>query len=261
MQKYSQTYPIVASDMDITYHITPNAVLLYFQDCFARFLTTRHLAAFDIINDHLIWVIYDFDLTVIDRRPLWSDNVRVEIWFSKITPVKIFVNYRVYDENDAPFAEGSSCWVVINSDTKRPFAAKDMLANAGIEAIDDTIQNVSALPKPDNANHTAIEHRVNVTDLDFNGHVCNRSYISIAMGAAPVGFVMSYIPQHMHVKFVREAFINQVLTCRIIKSATKPNTFWHQIVNAEGQDICHIYSEWKENNEGNTDDVARLVRR
>ncbi len=261
METYKYVYPIVASDMDITYHITPNPILLYFQDSFARYLSSKRLAAFDIIDQNLIWVITEIDINVIGKRPLWSDQIQVEIEFAEISSVRIYVNYKVLDSNGIPFVEGTSCWVIINSVTKRPFAAREMLHEAGICVNPDSKKKeIKGTASSNQELYKEVQHQVNVTDLDFNGHVCNRSYLSIAMGTAPLDFIKTHAPKRFHIKFVREAFFGELLTCELFKATDVENVFWHKIISSQEKEICSIYSEW-ETEDAYSDNVAEIVKR
>ena len=172
MNIYQQSYSILASDMDITYHITPNAIMLYFQDCFARYLTSKRLAAFDIIHDNLIWVITDFDLKFVKDRPLWASDIKVKIRFTEISSLRIYVDYWICDGNDETFAQGSSIWVILNTENRRPVAAKEMLEAGGILATDKGTPCKIPAVTTEKVLVKEVEHLVNVTDLDFNGHVC-----------------------------------------------------------------------------------------
>ena len=258
MENYQQSYSILASDMDITYHITPNAIMLYFQDCFARFLSSKRLAAFDIIKENLIWVISDFELNFVKERPLWSSDINVKIQFSNISSVRIYVDYWICDKNDEVFAEGTSTWAIINSITKRPFGAKEMLEEGGITA-NGNAQEIRTIPKTIEEPFKEIEHQVNVTDLDFNGHVCNRTYLSISMGTVPLEFIKSYSPRYMHIKFNRESFFGEILTCKVIKGENQ--SYWYDIINSKNKNICNIYVEWEDNKETLSKDVSELIER
>ena len=50
MESYTHRYSLTAADMDTRYRMTPNAVLLYYQDCWARYMACLHLAAFDVVK-------------------------------------------------------------------------------------------------------------------------------------------------------------------------------------------------------------------
>lgn len=261
MTVYRKQYTVVASDMDVTYRMTPNAVMLYFQDAFARCLTARRLAAFDLVQQQLLWVITGFEVDYCGERPLWSDEVGVEIRFSAITPVRTYVAFRLYDAHNGLFAEGNSCWVLINSVTKRPCAVQPLLAAAGITADGEEVPAMDWLAGRPGSLAFEVKHQVNVTDLDFNGHVCNRSYLSIAMATAPLDFVRSAVPRQLKIRFLREAFMGEELTCSVFSSPAEPLTYWHEIGNAQGKAVCSICSRWEPVGTGGLRDVAELVTR
>ena len=260
MSVYKQKYTIVASEMDFTYHVSPQAILLYFQDTFARYLTSKHVAAFDVIKQNLIWVITEFDLNFSKERPLWADDITVEMEFTEISSIRMYVDFRLLNKDGEEFAHGTSSWVMIDSVTKRPFAAKEMVVNAGVESSGAARTKIAGAKSSDKVFFKAENHQVNVTDLDFNGHMCNRSYVVIAMGTAPIEFIKSTSLSRMHIKFVREAFFGDLLTCNIYKAGDAEDIYWHNFVNKEGKEVCSIYSEWKRN-EGEVKDVSELIQR
>lgn len=60
--KYRHTYTSTASDITPLYKLTPNALLMYFQDSFARMMTIYNVAAFDIVKQHRMWVITEVQI-------------------------------------------------------------------------------------------------------------------------------------------------------------------------------------------------------
>ena len=259
MENFQMTYTILASDMDTSYHITPNAIMTYFQDCFARFLSSRRVAAFDIVKQNLIWVISELELKFKRERPLWSSDITVKVNFKAITSIRMYVDYSICADNGEAFAEGTSTWVIINQETKRPFSPKELLMEAGIVA-SSTLEH-RELPYDNSSKQylRQVEHCVNVTDLDFNGHVCNRTYMSISMATLPIEFSQTYIPDYIHIKFVRESFFGETLQCRISKGHDLE--YWFDIVNEKGKEICDIYTNWKDGREELSQDVSEMVKR
>ena len=55
--KYRHTYTSTASDITPLYRLTPNAMLMYFQDSFARLMTIHGVAAFDFVKQRRMWVV------------------------------------------------------------------------------------------------------------------------------------------------------------------------------------------------------------
>jgi len=80
--KYRHTYTATASDITPLYRLTPNAMLMYFQDSFARLMTIHHVAAFDIVKQHRMWVITEVQMDVQPMVTYWSEDFTVEIWVS-----------------------------------------------------------------------------------------------------------------------------------------------------------------------------------
>ena len=256
---YQQTYSILGSDMDITYHITPNAILLYFQDCFARFLSSRKLAAFDIVKQNLLWVISDLEMNFVGERPLWSSDIRVKIRFNEIAAVRIYVDYWVCNDRDEVFAQGTSTWVLMNSLTRRPVAVKEVLEKGGIEASGEPRIDRSYTLPAEKELLKEIEHQVNITDLDFNGHVCNRTYLMIALGTLSLDFIQTYSPKHIHIQFIREAFFGEILNCRVYQGEGQSQ--WYEIVNSKNKNVCRLYAEWEDQWELLSKDVSDQIQR
>lgn len=259
MELYQQKYSIVASDMDITYHMTPNAIMLYFQDCFARFLTSKHLAAFDIIKDDLIWIIYDLEVDFVKERPLWSSEMKVKIKFTEISAIKIYVDFLLCDANDEIFAQGTSVWAIINQKTKRPFPAKELLDKGDIKAEGTHLKSNVVEDITNKTPLKDVQHVVNVTDLDFNGHVCNRTYLTISIATQPLEFIKKYSPKYMHIKFNREAFFGETLTVKVSNDGEEK--YWYDIVNSKGKNICNIYSVWENHEKELSEDVSVIIDR
>lgn len=245
--------------MDITYHLTPNGVLLYFQDCFANYLKTQRIAAFDIIKDNLFWIISQFNMTFIGPRPIWSETISVEMWVRKISTVKLFVNFHIKNEASEIVAEGDSVWAVINTETKRPHNIAELLASRGITPDPTDIHKIHITAESEKILYKEVTHQVNMTDLDFNGHMCNRSYLNLAMGTAPIDFIRTYLPQKLSIQFKHEAFIGEELRCQVFQ-AKDTHQFFHSILNTEGVEICTIASEWQPNS-NEEPDISTCVNR
>ena len=94
MDRYIQRFTVTANDMNNQYRLTPHAVLLYFQDCFARYMSCLHLAAFDLVKQHQMWIITEFRAEMNPVDVFWTHDLEVTLWVSEIydsIPNSIFV--------------------------------------------------------------------------------------------------------------------------------------------------------------------------
>lgn len=256
--KYSHTYTVTASDITPLYRLTPNAMLMYFQDSFARLMTTRNVAAFDIVKQRRMWVITEVQMNVEPTVVFWSEDITVEIWVSELTSLRIYCDFRIVrKDNGQLIAFGISQWNILNLDTKR-LETTDFLTDSLTvvpELITGSHKKVR-FPKPQSCD-MQMEHRATRLDLDFNYHVSNRSYVSIALLTMPDEVLSSQTLSSITVHWLHETYLDDTLTCCM--THTDEGRFLHRLINAEGVVACEIMSKWEP--QQNAEDVSDVLDR
>ena len=254
---YSQKYLITANDMDMEYRMKNMAAITYFQDCVARYMTSKHVAAFDIVDKHLYWVISELNIEVQDALPFWSEEIEVRIWVSEISKLKIYIDFEIYYKNKI-FMKGNSLWFIISSITKRPVST-DI-----IESIFDVNPKFALkehkkiiFPTPKNP-IVELSHHINLSDLDFNNHVNNRSYVNIATSTAPDDFYKKHQLKALTVRYLKETFLDDTLVCRGYKLS---NFEYFHTLEKENERVCLVLSKWENKKEkGKIEEFPLLVR-
>ena len=244
MDKYSHTYNVILDNMDLNeYRLRPIAAIMYMQDCFARYCATKKLAAYDLFKKNLYWIISEFNVEFVDDLPFWSEEITAEIWFSEVTKLKIYTDF-VIKYNDKVFAKGNICWFILDQITKRP--AKTDIITTGCQVINElTIGEHKKFVLGEKGEKVSdIVHKTNVSDLDFNIHVNNKSYIVIAEMTLSNDFKKTHDLKNINIKYNRETFLGDTLVCNTYKS-DKTDSFIH-IIEKDGVSVCDITTEWKE---------------
>jgi acyl-ACP thioesterase len=90
---------------------------------------------------------------------------------------------------------------------------------------------------------TQIAHRVNRTDLDFNLHVNNRSYLKIAMITTSDKFIAQNRARKMIIHWQHETYLNDTLTCSLLQVGD--STYLHKLTKEDGTLAAEIYSIWE----------------
>ena len=249
--KYRHTYTATASDITPLYRLTPNALLMYFQDSFARLMTIHGVAAFDIIKQRRMWVITEVQIDVQPTVTYWSEDFTVEIWVSdSALPL-------ASSKNEQLIASGTSQWNILNLDTKR------------LETTDFLADKLTVVPRLMTGSHKKVrfpkaqsidmqmEHRATRLDLDFNFHVSNRSYVSIALLTMPDEVLSSQTLSSVTVHWLHETYLDDTLTCRM--SHIDDGSYLHTLTNSEGVVVCELMSRWQSQTE--TADVSEVLNR
>ena len=256
--KYRHTYTSTASDITPLYRLTPNAMLMYFQDSFARLMTIHGVAAFDIVKQRRMWVITEVQMDVQPTVTYWSEDFTVEIWVSELTSLRIYCDFRiVHADNEQLIASGTSQWNILNLNTKR------------LETTDFLADKLMVVPELMTASHKKVrfpkmlscdmqmEHRATRLDLDFNFHVSNRSYVSIALLTMPDEVLASQTLKAITVHWLHETYLDETLLCRM--SRTEDGSYFHTLTNADGIVVCELMSKWQPQPE--KPDVSEVLNR
>ena len=93
-----------------------------------------------------------------------------------------------------------------------------------------------------------IEHRVNPINLDFNGHVNNRTYLSIAMQSADEAFMDTHAIRCLAIHWLKESFLGDTLTSRLSLLPNEADEtvyhYLHTISRNDAETAAQVYSEW-----------------
>jgi len=251
MNRYKKVYPITAADIDMDYHINLSAVLSYIQSTIQGFMTKAGVAAFDVKQLGLLWVISEYDIKFTGERPFWKDNVTTTLWMSDITPVRVYFEFRLTDDYGVEFACGTATWTLIDSETRKPYIHNIEFLGEKFTIDNEMVfgkHSKNRLPAFDDTVLTTHEYQTSMPDVDFNGHVCNRSYLFAALGCIPLEYERTHKPTALYIRYARESFIGDVLHAKSYKCACEEESkekFLNQIVNDEGQEISSVVITWE----------------
>ena len=239
--RYTHRYSITAADMNKEYRLSPHAVLLYFQDAFARFMGCLHFAAFDLAKYNKMWVITEFSMHTTPADVFWTEDIDVTIWFSEVTSLRVYSEFRVCKTDGTQIASGYGSWTILNIAT-RHLETTDCLVNLPIDPERTTVSHRKLrFPQTDHR-LVHIEHTVNYSDLDFNGHVNNRSYLNIAMQTASNDFLARFYADELVIHWLHETYLNEVMDCDLYEA--EPKEFINLLRKKDGTPVAQVYSRW-----------------
>lgn len=246
--KYALHYSLTAADMDTRYRMTPTAVLLYYQDCWARYMGHLHLAAFDVIKQNLLWIITEFNAWFEPQTAYWADDIEVSVWNSEVSTLRLYAEFEVRTADKTRIAYGYGCWNLIDVTTHKLTPFTPLLPQLPIfnETTSEShkkrrfIQEGTLLQE--------LQHVVNPINLDFNGHVNNRTYLGIAMQSADEPFMDAHAIRCLTIHWHKESFLGDTLVCQLhlLPNDTEKGVYkyLHTINHGDGQMAAQIYSEW-----------------
>lgn len=242
--KYKRRYNVTSADIYKDYRISAHAVLLYFQESFARFMACLQLGAFDLVKENKMWVITEMSADMAPVDTFWGDDIEVTIWVSEISLLRIYADYYIVNlRTGERVVSGSSSWSLMNAET-RHLEPTDVVAKkitVDPEMMVETHRKMR-FPK-DGELRTQIVHKVNRTDVDFNMHVNNRSYLKIAMITSSDRFIAQNRARKMIIHWLHETYLDEMLTCSLLQVCD--STYLHKLTKEDGTVAAEIYSVWE----------------
>jgi acyl-ACP thioesterase len=242
MTKYKKNYNVILDNMDLVeYRIRPISVIMYLQDAFARYCATKKLAAYDLFASNQYWIVTEFNIEFCNNLPFWSEEIEVNIWISEITKVKIYTDYEI-KYKDETFAKGNALWFIIDKETKRP--VKTDIISQNFDICNEVVlgEHKKFIMPDKNDKISEITHKNNLSDLDFNKHVNNKSYVNIAELTMSDEFRKSHTLKKLNIRFNRETFLDDTVICSTFNT-NEANTYTH-IIEKDGVSVCDIATNW-----------------
>ena len=237
MTKYTKVYNIRSLEMDSEYLLKKMEVSRYFQETFALYCKDKKLAAFDIVDQNLFWVVSEMHIEFTGGMPFWSEEVSVTVWVSEITKLRIYVDFEINYKGKV-IAKGDSLWFILNSKTRRPINPTDLLKN--FEVCEEPVfgehskfgfeENGTLLFEKD--------YKVGIFDLDFNHHMNNIKYTAIAINTVSNEYLSTHEIQSYKIKFLKECFLDDEIKCQFFEN--NKHSYFIQTRKSDNAIVCKI---------------------
>jgi len=245
MKEFAHQYDVTFSDIDQNFDLPINAVLGIFTDAIARLMASAGIGPADLHRMGYLWVITEFSSRLSGRMPKWSETFTVATKVVKLSAVRVYVDYSMVNSSGDIFAAGSSVWVVMDKEARRPVRC------SVLEPLESLLDGEHA-GTPDVGRFAGegeeiccCRHLITNMDTDFNGHMNNQSYAKLALSMAPVQFTASHVISDFHIRFGHESFLGDSLVSLLRKIG---EGLFSVIINREsdGSEVCRIESTWNE---------------
>ena len=169
--------------------VTPNgtasvlSLVTYFQEAAGRHAAALGVSMEDLLAEGRAWVLARFRMEV-TRLPRWADEIQLETWPSGLDRVYATREFVLRDA-EGPIAEGTSAWLVIDTERRRPLrppsALYDIETPDRPAPLDAGLDDLSAPARADRERTFGVRYH----DLDLNRHVNNVRYLEWALETLP----------------------------------------------------------------------------
>ncbi len=181
---WTENRRIRASDLTPDGTASVLALATYFQEAAGHHADALGVSMQEMLAQDQAWVLARLRMEI-DRLPHWEEEIVLETWPSGLDGLVATRAFVVRDEAERTVAKGTSAWLVIDTERRRPLRPPSALYDievpdrpAPLDRKDDD------LPAPARADRDRT-FTVRYHDLDLNRHVNNVRYLEWALETLP----------------------------------------------------------------------------
>lgn len=241
---YRRSYTVSFEDMDPEYRLKVTSAAAYFQDTVAAFMASRFIAAFDIVKDGILWVVSEVAYSAGEREAMWGETLNSEVRLSEYSTFRLYFDFALKGDDGTVFATGTGIWAPVALETGKPLPISDFCEIR--EPLDDTPAVKHGRFRYLQAEVPVMEASYPVThsELDFNKHMGNRSYLEFALRGIPDDFKDSHSLSSFMARYARQTYLGDTVTCRYFQPAGTEYSHLVKLCNSAGEEVCQIQLTW-----------------
>lgn len=231
---WKTNYRIQALDADHVSLAKVSALCNYFQESAGHHAEHLGVGSAILFNKGLVWVLARLRIQI-EAYPTWGEEILLETWPAGIDGLFAMRNFAILRSNNLKIVKGTSAWLVLDKETRRPFRGLPSLLN---NIPENPLSSLATFEIPRLKPARELTKTGTLTaqysDLDANGHVNNNRYIEWLSNAFDAQWYQAKRIQDLTIYFMSEIHAGDILN--IFKTPT-------------GKDIWRIEGHSGQNNE------------
>lgn len=209
---YCSNYKIGLEDIGRNNEATNKALLAIMQDIACLHSESVGYGVLEIETKKRAWMLLDWKMEVI-KRPKYNDEINVETWSRKVERLYAYRDFQFKDKDGNIIAIGTSRWIFVDTDRKRPVRLTADIAdlyesetdkNVFLEEMED-IKCGDYLFKKD--------YCVQRRDIDINQHMNNLSYLDMAYEILPEDIYNTKVFNNIRIVYKKEILYGEKVEC------------------------------------------------
>lgn len=187
------------------------------------------------------WVLSRMAIEV-GRYPDEYESYSVGTWVGEIGRLMTIRNFLVHDGDGRQIAAASTCWAMIDMDTRRPLDLRENIdySNALIP-LPCPIASPARIARI--GGEEVDRHRVRYSDIDFNRHTNSMKYIQWMIDTLPLEKITGRPMRRLDINFLHETRYGQSLS---IRREEEGATERFEIRTEDGTPACRAAFTWSE---------------
>ena len=202
---FEKEFKVASYNSDFQSKATIQSLLQYFQEVAWEHAEILGVGYTYLIRKKLIWVLVRQKIEIYSY-PAWQQTIKVITYAKGKERLFWYRDFKITDENEIEMARATSSWLIIDSESKRPYKGDDLLSIKLGNGKGIWEGSLSKLPKPIETK-LFFEKKVYYSDLDINKHVNNVKYLEWILDGYNLDFIENNIIKSFEINYLSETTI------------------------------------------------------
>lgn len=163
------------------------------------------------------WLLLDWKVEII-KRPKYKEKINVETWSRKMERCYGYRDFEVYNKENEIIAKGTSKWVLVDIEKRRPIRIEESVAekyakynDKGYTVFENEIEKIDE-PLEEELNFVR-EYTVQRRDIDVNKHMNNIAYLVLAYEMIPDDVYENNAFKNIRITYKKELKYREKVNC------------------------------------------------
>lgn len=233
---YCNNYKIGLEDIGIKNEATNKALLAIMEDVAGLHSASVGYGVLDIETKKRVWILLDWKMKVI-KRPKYNDDIKAETWSRKVERLYAYRDFQLKDKEGNIIAIGTSRWILIDTDRKRPMKLTEDIADLYESETDKSVfpEQIEDI-KCENYLFKK-DYYIQRRDIDINEHMHNLNYLDMAYEILPEDVYKNKVFDNIRIVYKKEILYGEKVVCYYEEQGNK------HIITAKSKDKINAIIE------------------
>lgn len=163
-------------DVDFSGHLSPFSLFNFTQETSWKHAEKLGFGFETLGDNKLAWVLFGVRIKILESLPMWQESLEIQTQPKGISGMFANRDYRMLNANNQLIAIGSSNWLIIDMETRRPLRLDHTFAS--LRFVDNPVNLITRLKPNGDFAFLLNTYVVKTSDIDYYGHVNNAKYIT-----------------------------------------------------------------------------------
>jgi acyl-ACP thioesterase len=201
--------------------MTLDSIFNFFQEAAISHAENLGVGREAMARTNQVWLLSRMSVQV-DRRPKYGETVTIRTWPRGAEKLVTRRDYDILGVDGKAAVRASSSWIIVDINKRRPMRPQSIVETIPLNEGLDALPAAAVALEENPSLQKCREHPALYTDIDYNGHVNNISYIRWIEDAISPELLEQAKQMRLDINYLNEVLRNEITGIWVAPIETSP---------------------------------------